>query len=456
MDAALGESTILLMRGPRDLRSVQSRILDAARIISAVQGHRAILVLEDPLISEERLRSEWSDLAKILRPEILDSIALVIQGTDSARLEFGTLSKDEAIAVEKMMDPSRMPTPRKNRPSDAFGEILKVLLIHWFRRSGPLSAKRLGEETGFSYPTIAGALERLETSLSRHSNRGVEIASFPRQEWSLLVAQSEKARATERYADRSGRPRPVQVLLDRLRELEPSGIAVGGVLGARRYLPGLDLVGSPRLDLVLQSGSITETSRLLRQLDPALVPAEPGEPCQVVIRTLFRPKTFFASEGGGLRWADEVECLLDLHEARLEEQAMELLARLTKRAKEGLRILVVDDAEGVARTTCKLLRAIGHKVTAAHDGNSALKHYAKALGASEPFDLVLLDMSLPGEIDENQLFEAIRQLDPNSRIVAVSALLEADDLSKRGFNGSLEKPYGLPELRQVIQSAMFP
>ena len=133
--------------------------------------------------------------------------------------------------------------------------------------------------------------------------------------------------------DPSGRPRPPEVLVDRLRDLGRNDIAVSGVLGARRYLPGLDLVGSPRLDLVVQARRFGGPPTFLRRLDPALKPAGRGEPCQVVVHTLFRPDPFFSHPENGIRWADEVECLLDLHEMRLESQALEFVERLTPTPK---------------------------------------------------------------------------------------------------------------------------
>ena len=219
------------------------------------------------------------------------------------------------------------------RPSEAFFDILRVLLVHWFRKSGPLTSKELAEQTGFTYPTIATALERLEPRLKRHSDRRIELSAFPKEAWFQLVAQADKARASQGFVDPSGRPRPPEVLVDRLRDLGRNDIAVSGVLGARRYLPGLDLVGSPRLDLVVQARRFGGPPTFLRRLDPALKPAGRGEPCQVVVHTLFRPEPFFSHPENGIRWADEVECLLDLHEMRLESQALEFVERLTPTPK---------------------------------------------------------------------------------------------------------------------------
>ena len=72
----------------------------------------------------------------------------------------------------------------------------------------------------------------------------------------------------------------------------------------------------------------------VRRLDPALKPAERGEIPQVVVHTLYRPKSLFQMKETGTPWADEVECLLDLHEARLEPQALEFLERLIPSEKQ--------------------------------------------------------------------------------------------------------------------------
>ena len=153
----------------------------------------------------------------------------------------------------------------------------------------------------------------------------------------LLVAQAGKVRASIGYADRSGRPRSPESLLNRLRDLGRDDIAVGGVLGARLYLPGLDIIGTPRLDLVLHrntSNEMTDPLVWIRRLDPALKPAERGEPCQVVVHTLLRPESFFSELQDRLHYADEVECLLDLHESRMEQQALEFLDSLSPKPKQ--------------------------------------------------------------------------------------------------------------------------
>ena len=329
-NAVLGDSFFAALIEPREVRRLRAAVTDLAHIVSGHPQRRGILILDAPRITEARLLDEWSAMKSILRPEILRRLAMVISLEGTRNPMVGRLSSLEEENVQTVIDHARRPNHQKpNRPAEAFFDVLRVLMVHWIRKSGAITSKELSEQTGFTYPTIAAALEKLEPHLRRHSDRRVELQSFPRNAWLKLVAQSEKVRSTHAYADRSGRPRQLDVLLNRLREQAHEEVAIGGVLGARHYVPGLDLVGAPRLDLVLRSNRIGNDKDLVRRLDPALKPAERGEPAQVVVHTLYRPVSFFVKDRKGDRYADEAECLLDLHDARLEQQAMEFLEKIS-------------------------------------------------------------------------------------------------------------------------------
>ncbi len=336
-DGILGGTVFEVLVDPRDLRRLRASFHQLARVATGPE-RRGVLVLVEPQISGERLRDEWRSLVLIMKSGILERMTLVIRRDGQPNEVMGTIPSAEHAAIEEIIGHVRVRSARATqRPSEAFFDVLRVLLVHWFRKSGPLTSKDLCKQTGYSYPTIASALERLESDIVRHSDRRVELRGFPKDAWFKLLAQSEKVRASQRYTDRSGRPRSPEILLGRLRELGLDHLAVGGVLGARRYQPGLDLVGTPRLDLILhrnnhtptRPGKLADPAAILRKLDPALKPAASGEPCQVVVHTLFRTEPFFSALENGVRWADEVECLLDLHEARLESQALEFLTRLS-------------------------------------------------------------------------------------------------------------------------------
>ena len=333
-DAVLGDSIFEALIEPRDVRRFRSAVIDLARIVSVTPHRRGILIVNDPHITEARLLNEWSSMSSVLRPEILRRLTMFIDLEKSRNPVIGQLSDPERESIQAVVEHARLPNhPKPRRPAEAFFDILRVLAVHWIRESGPITSKELSEQTGFTYPTISAALKRLEPHLHRHSDRRVELESFPRDAWLKLIAQSEKVRSTHAYADRSGRPRSQETLLSRLREQERNDVAIGGVLGARHYVPGLDLVGTPRLDLVLCSNRMDNADDLVRRLDPALKPAERGEPARIVVHTLYRPVSFFDKDGKGDSYADEVECLLDLHDARLEQQAIEFLEKLSPRTR---------------------------------------------------------------------------------------------------------------------------
>lgn len=63
----------------------------------------------------------------------------------------------------------------------------------------------------------------------------------------------------------------------------------------------------------------------------AILPALLSFVLSIVVHTLYRAKPFFTETKDGTLYADEVECLLDLHEARLEQQALEFLEKLSPR-----------------------------------------------------------------------------------------------------------------------------
>ncbi len=340
-DAVRGNSVFGVVVDARDMRRLRSSLVELGRI--AGQGKQSILILDEPQISNDRLFAEWLGIQTLFQPDILERLTLYIRREEDMNEILGCpLTDADADDIDEVVEYARQRSQNPSRrPSEASFDILRVMLVHWLRKAGPLTSKDLSQETGFSYPTIARILGELEPHLLRHTDRRVELQSFPKDAWLMLLAQVEKVRSRRGYTVGSGRPRPPEALLDRLREtslrnLCHDSVAVGGTFGARHYVPGIDLLGNPRLDLIVdmhkgRSNRPIAIDTIIRKLDPALKPAKRGEPCQVVIHSLYRAKSFFSEAEDGTLFADEVECLLDLHEARLEQQALEFLEKLTPR-----------------------------------------------------------------------------------------------------------------------------
>jgi DNA-binding MarR family transcriptional regulator len=213
-----------------------------------------------------------------------------------------------------------------------------VLLIRWLRNEGPISIGQLAKEVGCSYPTVRVALRRLESKkyLSKESGRLVQLTRFPQETWRELVTLAPTIRQPLRFIDKSGeKPNPDR-LLDRLKAIQPKGIALSGVVAARHWNPDFDLHGTPRLDLVTHAPDNIADLRFLKRLDPALKQTDdPDASPAIVIHLLVRSAANFTEvERNGLPYADPLETVLDLHELGLTQQANQLLSHFRKEVRQ--------------------------------------------------------------------------------------------------------------------------
>jgi CheY-like chemotaxis protein len=100
-----------------------------------------------------------------------------------------------------------------------------------------------------------------------------------------------------------------------------------------------------------------------------------------------------------------------------------------------------------------MLEALGHEVTLADDGQRVLQ----ALASSEPFDVVLMDVQMPG-MDGFEALAAIRrgELVDGSRtpVVALTAHTMAGDRARclqAGFDDYLAKPIRAAALAEALE-----
>lgn len=119
-------------------------------------------------------------------------------------------------------------------------------------------------------------------------------------------------------------------------------------------------------------------------------------------------------------------------------------------ASPARKVLVVDDNADAAETLVAALRASGHEADLAHDGPGAL-----ASAARQRFDLVLLDIGLPG-MDGYEVCRLLRRLDRRSdtKIVALTGWGAAEHRQRAeaaGFDGHLTKPVAWPQIEEVLQ-----
>lgn len=304
-------------------------LMHVAYTLARQPKRRGVLLLQDVSVSLQRLRDEWGRAASVLRPDVLHRLSICV---DQGGRFVGIPHDPDAQTLRALSAVRPRQSEARTSRGDASFVVLKVLLHHWLTDGQPVTTDWLEKTTGYSYPTVAKTLRGLGSLLERASDRRVRLRWFPHDQFARLFAVSDRFRETVRFADRSAQPRPPQAHLRRLEKLNPSGLAVGGALGAAHYFPGVDLVGLPRLDLSQHGLGRRPDLRFIERLDPGLKRVlDPLEPATVVIHQVRHAKPLFEPRKGGLQWADPVECLLDLHEAGLTAQASQFLMALEKR-----------------------------------------------------------------------------------------------------------------------------
>ncbi len=121
------------------------------------------------------------------------------------------------------------------------------------------------------------------------------------------------------------------------------------------------------------------------------------------------------------------------------------------------RILLMDDEQMILDIVSRMLGHLGYEVTTCTDGSQAIAAYAKAKSHGEPFDVVMMDLVIPNGVGGQDAVHTIKKIDPGAKVIASSGHLEhpvMQDHKAFGFNATLEKPYKLEKLQQVIEAAV--
>ena len=117
---------------------------------------------------------------------------------------------------------------------------------------------------------------------------------------------------------------------------------------------------------------------------------------------------------------------------------------------KGKRVLLVDDEVDFTSSLAKVLSRRGFEVKTAADGLEAMTHIAK-----EPFDVIVLDVKMPG-MDGIQVLTEIRRLALDTRVILLTGHLSLTD-EENGLKGGafayLFKPFPILKLVGLIDSA---
>ena len=114
------------------------------------------------------------------------------------------------------------------------------------------------------------------------------------------------------------------------------------------------------------------------------------------------------------------------------------------------KILLVDDEERFRNNLKKMLTAEGFEVSAAASGEAALEELAR-----QPYDVILLDMRMPG-MDGLATLTAIKERHPDPEVIILTGHASVDaaaEIIRLGAVEFLLKPCPLEEVIAKIETA---
>lgn len=121
------------------------------------------------------------------------------------------------------------------------------------------------------------------------------------------------------------------------------------------------------------------------------------------------------------------------------------------------RILVLEDEPGVRRVLGAMLKRLDYTVAFAIEGEEAIRLYQEAADAGEPFDAVIMDLTIPGGLGGKEALARLLTIDPGVKAIVSSGYATGPVMSnyhEHGFVAALVKPYTLQELSTVLRDVL--
>jgi len=121
------------------------------------------------------------------------------------------------------------------------------------------------------------------------------------------------------------------------------------------------------------------------------------------------------------------------------------------------RILLMDDEETIHRMVGRTLKVLGYEVKSVYDGDEALRVYKEALGSDKPFNVVIMDLTIPGGMGGKEAVGKLHRIDPHARVIVSSGYAHDPvmaNFADYGFSGSVAKPVDLEELADTVKRVL--
>jgi CheY-like chemotaxis protein len=117
------------------------------------------------------------------------------------------------------------------------------------------------------------------------------------------------------------------------------------------------------------------------------------------------------------------------------------------------RILVMDDEEIIQDVLSNMLDFLGYEVEIASDGRQAIDMYLKARDGQNPFDALIMDLTIHGGMGGKEAIKDLLDVDPHVKAI-VSSGYSTDPVVTNfrdfGFKAVINKPFKIEDLKDIL------
>jgi two-component system cell cycle sensor histidine kinase/response regulator CckA len=122
------------------------------------------------------------------------------------------------------------------------------------------------------------------------------------------------------------------------------------------------------------------------------------------------------------------------------------------------KVLVMDDEDLVREVVGKMIVHLGYQVHLAKNGEEAIAMFAEAQRSGQPFDAVILDLTVPGGMGGKETLAKLLEIDPQVKGIASSGYSDDPimaEFPKYGFCAIIPKPYRVTEAGTVLHDIIM-
>ena len=117
----------------------------------------------------------------------------------------------------------------------------------------------------------------------------------------------------------------------------------------------------------------------------------------------------------------------------------------------------MDDEEMIRSVAELMLKKIGYNAVLSADGGEAIALYQNAMDLGEPFDAIILDLTVKDGIGGKDAVVKILGINPRAKVIVSSGYANdhvMTDFKSHGFSGILVKPYTIKEMSEVLNKIL--